>query len=386
MIRLGLIFFAIIAVPFVLAVLWLWPRYNYLTPKPFPFFAERVSQEPVIHSGLSSRLSESTDSKSSYTNINGPSLIQVPDWLPNPLGKYYLYFAHHKGEHIRMAYADDVRGPWTVHEPGTLALKDGGFPLAIDVDAAPGRSLQNLWNNYSIYVVRDILLLAYRSAVSDQSIRKERGIAKAQNSQLHIASPEVLVDNENQRLLLYYRGLAGKTAQYTGIAESLDGPPFSALPSIIHSNYLRIFSYRGNWFGLAMPGILYRSDTGVDNFLPREKLLFDPDMRHARLWLKGDILYVFWSRVGDTPERILVSAVDLTATDWNDWRVTQPQDLLRAELPWERSELAIESSLHGELGLAANELRDPFVFEADGHAYLQCACNGARGGLETIGL
>ena len=30
-------------------------------------------------------------------NINGPSLIRVPDWVANPLGRYYLYFAHHNG-------------------------------------------------------------------------------------------------------------------------------------------------------------------------------------------------------------------------------------------------------------------------------------------------
>ena len=28
-------------------------------------------------------------------NIQGPSLIRVPDWVENPLGKYYLYFADH---------------------------------------------------------------------------------------------------------------------------------------------------------------------------------------------------------------------------------------------------------------------------------------------------
>lgn len=27
-------------------------------------------------------------------------------------------------------------------------------------------------------------------------------------------------------------------------------------------------------------------------------------MCHAGLWLKGDTLYAFWSRVGNTPERI----------------------------------------------------------------------------------
>ena len=28
-------------------------------------------------------------------NINGPSLIRVPSWVKNPLGRYYLYVAHH---------------------------------------------------------------------------------------------------------------------------------------------------------------------------------------------------------------------------------------------------------------------------------------------------
>ncbi|TGP23371.1 hypothetical protein, partial [Mesorhizobium sp. M1D.F.Ca.ET.234.01.1.1] len=39
-------------------------------------------------------------------NINGPSLIRVPDWLPGRLGAYYLYFAHHTGTYIRLAFAD----------------------------------------------------------------------------------------------------------------------------------------------------------------------------------------------------------------------------------------------------------------------------------------
>jgi len=45
-------------------------------------------------------------------NINGPSLIRVPSWLPNPLGSLYLYFANHQGKSIRLAYADDIEGPW----------------------------------------------------------------------------------------------------------------------------------------------------------------------------------------------------------------------------------------------------------------------------------
>ena len=57
-------------------------------------------------------------------NIQGPSLIRVPDWVPAPLGRYYLYFADHKGRYIRLAHADRLEGPWQVHVPGSLQLED----------------------------------------------------------------------------------------------------------------------------------------------------------------------------------------------------------------------------------------------------------------------
>ena len=35
-------------------------------------------------------------------NINGPTVIKVPKWINDPLGRYYMYFAHHKGSHIKL--------------------------------------------------------------------------------------------------------------------------------------------------------------------------------------------------------------------------------------------------------------------------------------------
>ncbi|MCD6520797.1 MAG: hypothetical protein J7M05_12845 [Anaerolineae bacterium] len=58
---------------------------------------ERLSTNPIIHPGLDESIG---------SNINGPSLIRVPLWIKNPLGKYYLYFASHHGQYIRLAYAD----------------------------------------------------------------------------------------------------------------------------------------------------------------------------------------------------------------------------------------------------------------------------------------
>ncbi len=65
-------------------------------------FAENPIITPVLSPGIG-------------INIQGPSLIRVPAWIPNPLGRYYLYFADHKGSYIRLAYADELAGPWTIH-------------------------------------------------------------------------------------------------------------------------------------------------------------------------------------------------------------------------------------------------------------------------------
>ena len=83
--------------------------------KKIKVYAKRSKQNPIITSEMGHGIGG---------NINGPSLIKAPDWLPNPLGKYYLYFSHHRGTYIRMAYADRLEGPWTIYEHGVLHLEE----------------------------------------------------------------------------------------------------------------------------------------------------------------------------------------------------------------------------------------------------------------------
>ena len=71
--------------------------------------AVRLSAEPVVRPHMDDRMG---------SNINGPSLIRVPDWIEEPLGRYYLYFADHKGSYIRLACADALAGPWRMYTPG----------------------------------------------------------------------------------------------------------------------------------------------------------------------------------------------------------------------------------------------------------------------------
>ncbi len=78
----------------------------------------RLVDEPIIWPSLHPSIG---------VNIQSPSLIRVPEWVKGRLGAYYLYFADHKGSYIRLAYANDLAGPWKVHPPGSLHLAETDF-------------------------------------------------------------------------------------------------------------------------------------------------------------------------------------------------------------------------------------------------------------------
>lgn len=289
-----------------------------------------------------------------HLNINGPSLLRVPDWVENALGRYYLYFASHKGSRIEFAIADALEGPWRVHAGGALALEDTPFlhhPPSVppDVDRAALEKSRG----------RDV-----PSPFEDATLP-------------HIASPDVVVDSATRTLHLYYHGLDAFRKQPTRVAVSRDGIRFEPRSEKLAWPYLRMFPYRGIWYGMSMPGTFYRSDDGLTGF-ERGPTLFPREMRHAGLWLRGDELWVFWTRVGDAPERILLSTLDLAGA-WDEWRASDPSDVHRPTHPWEGADEPVEASVRSSIGRRVHQLRDPYVYVENEQAYLLYAVAGEAG-------
>ena len=348
----------------------LWPRTHYLPIHQLPFSAQRLADSPIITVAKSPRLIALAEAQG-YININGPTMIRVPDWVEQPLGKYYLYFSHHKGDFIRMAYADLIEGPWTVYEPGVLSLQQSGFPVNQVPALSVRAGLAELWDNFSIFIVRDSMLAIYQALVTDRERRKDRGLAVSQTRAPHIASPDIVVDNRNQRILMFFHGQRDSLSQITGIASSEDGLNFTATETTVTAVNTRYFAYGDQHYLLSSLGILFRSDNILGPYTPRDKSLFEVNLRHAAVMLEGDRLTVAWSKVGEAPERILLSQVDLSASNWNRWRATEAVELLVPELPWEGASLAPMPSMRGELVSVANELRDPYLFvDSDRKKYL----------------
>ena len=293
-------------------------------------------------------------------NIQGPSLIKVPEWIMDPLGKFYLYFADHKGAYIRLAYADDPRGPWTLHTPGSLQLADSFFPTKAP-PVPPG----------GVAKVRAALA---KAGINLDNL--EHDLIREMTAP-HIASPDVHIDNLNKSIVMYFHGLQGFGDQKTRVATSPDGINFAALPEILGRTYFRVFRWRGWTYSLAMPGQFYRSKDGLSNF-EKGPLLFNPNMRHSAVQVRGNSLYVYWTEVGETPEHIKLSTIELDGP-WQDWHESASQEILRPQLTWEGADQPLVPSVRSVAYKPVNQLRDPAIFEDAGKTYLLYAIAGESG-------
>ncbi len=318
------------------------------------------------------------------SNINGPSLIRVPDWIApanrtHPDANYYLYFGDHDGDFIRMAWSATIAGPYTLFNVHSGTATPRGV---LDLGGSDKISLAN---NLEIYD--------------------------------HISSPDVHVDDANQRIVLYFHGPAKHNGiggdgllQKTFVAYSNNGLDFNGAiePVYLALAYLRVFDYAGSTYGIASRGALYtapldpdtppsgfdfsrdlwnlESNSYTDNPF-QDDLNGDPSvhrLRHVALRVNGDVLEVFHSRVGDSPERILVTALDLTVpggiSAWNP--SYPPTEVLRPELEWEGTAHPLVPS-GGGAEINVQQLRDPCLFEdTDGVLYLLYSGQGE----EAIGI
>jgi hypothetical protein len=313
--------------------------------------ATRLPQNPLITLRSSASLGD---------NINGPTIIRVPSWIDKPLGRYYLYFAHHMGAFIRLAYADAITGPWKIYEPGVLPVTATAFYRP------PPDPPENLENFYT-----------------------------------HVASPEIHVDDANRRLVLWFHGWwtdgtmwpVGEPAarawarqhgyaQFTQSADSGDGVHFTVHPAITKSSYLRVFQHGGDFYSMSRLGLLLRSrdpfasfETGANAFRDGP---YAHRVRHVAVLRRDLTLYVFFTGIGDAPERVMMSTIDLTA-DWKAWKASAPIELLRPEAPYECPTLPNEPSEAGDIKGPARQLRDPGIFEENGRTYLFYSICGEQG-------
>ena len=376
-------------------------------------------------------------------NINGPSVIRVPDWIPaservNPNAVYYMYFAHHVGFNIRLAWAESLNGEWRLFNTGN----------------APDRAWGVNGNNTGTQTPRTGVLSLSSGNTGNNRVESNGG-SNLIAANGHIASPDVHVDNVNQRILMYYHAPYTEiNGQNTFIATSkyglnfnathqggesgvdLGGNPFGVRSVVPGGGYVRTFIISGQTFAFSNINELWRAprfnDAGELNTIANADsegglwnpsagfnavgenwwnspglTLFDQsanplrdfyasigeqpnDVRHVSVYTRTHIdpndtnVYLFYTARNDTPESIFLSVIDTAdgSTDTNDWTIDNQTVVLAPELDWEGVNNPLVASQNGaEIGV--RQLRDPYLFEDDdGQLYL--FYSGA--GEEAIGF
>ena len=241
-------------------------------------------------------------------------------------------------------FGRDHRAPWHVYEPGALRLEGSGFPTKSSEIDPPER---------------------FRRSVAIGDLRP------------HIASPDVHVDQARRQIVMHFHGLERDCTQTTRRAVSEDGLDFRDPRPTGADFYARVFEWHGVTYAAALEGWLYRSrDSGLS--FPDRARLGDPSTRHVAVFPFGDELFLVFSRIGDAPERLLISRI-LATGNWRDWRLSDPLELLRAEMPWEGAGEPVLPSRMGPADKRVNQLRDPFIFSEGGRLWLIYACAGESG-------
>jgi hypothetical protein len=289
----------------------------------------RLYNGPIISSKLSNSIGD---------NINGPSVIKVPNWIEKPLGKYYLYFASHNGKYIRLAYSNSLSGEWKIFEPGTLQINETTYCN-------------------------------------------------------HIASPDVHVDNMNKNIIMYYHGSnfgckdKNNRGQTSKVAISKDGINFKSNNEILGRSYFRVFEHDNNFFSIEKGSLIKRSNNRFKDFVPGPRLEL-PNARHFAPYVRNNVLYLFYSNIGDKPEKLVCSLIDLTE-DWLNWKVSNTQTILEPKTEYEGGHLKLEKSKKGKAKGKVRQLRDPAIFIDEGITYLLYSVAGesgiAIGKLEFVG-
>lgn len=275
-------------------------------------------------------------------NIQGPSLIEVLNWIDRPLGCFYFYCADHKGLYIWLAYADALTGLWRIYKPGSLRLSQTHFAQEeIEPTEQQSQTVEPVTAGLTLPHNLMLVLCIPR-----------------------IASLDVHVDEENQKIRMCLPELERFGVRLTRFGESPNGIDFIAHPLKLARPYLRVFAYEGVAFAMAMLSVFYRLKTGRADF-ERGPTLFPSTMCHAVLWRAGDTLWIFWTNVGDAPEHIPVSSIDLSL-GWMNWRGGADRPLAPS----------LRSVAYGRQG----QLRDPAIFDThDGTLHLLNALAGEVG-------
>lgn len=372
--------------------------------------------DPLVDQSTLSRVG----GQDSTLNIDGPSVIRLPNWIPaeeriHPSAVYYMYFAHHSGHDIRLAWSDSITGTWTLFNRGSAPDRAWGGSGNNTGTQTPGNGVLDIDLGDSYAGLGRVLTAdpVPSGTNPDGNIIGPWG---------HIASPDVFVDSVNERIVMYFHGNSNhRGVQKTFVTTSKYGLNFNPdhlggeaghgmRDTIISEYYMRLFEVDGRSFAFSNEGELWQApatnQAGQTNTIANadtEGGLWNPITSHAYQDIWWDEMplnsnpieqlyvnngqglndarhfgtytrthrdssdtnvYVFYTAREDAPESIFLTVIDTDGGSTNsaNWTPIGQRVILEPALDWEGADLPITTSQNGG-GIGLRQVRDPYIFE-----------------------
>jgi hypothetical protein len=299
-------------------------------------------------------------------NINGPTVISVPTWVKSrahPSARYYMYFSHHEGAYVRLAWAASLGGPWTLYNCGHDRVEGRSGRGAFDLDQ-----------------------------LSEDRRKMQSGLRLGSDTTwrgMHVASPDVHIDGQRFIMYVHMPVIGGEQAQMTFALHSRDGLRFELARHPDNADlvglgpaYFRVFTYHNRRYAVSPGGHVHAAKQGwgeAEAWQTGPRLFAVPCglprwpnggfkeawvARHLAVEVKGDVLTVYLSRAGDAPERILAADVALGGP-WRAWKAGPMREIHRAQEAWQGAAFEAQSSAGGIASGGVNQVRDPYLFTDD---------------------
>ncbi len=389
------------------------------------FEAVRIGEQPVFSEDNFKEIGiRSSNNSTGGLNINGPSVIKLPDWLPieervDSAANYYLYFAHHGGRDIRMAWSSEVMGPYHIFNMGSARDTN------VQGDKTPG------------------------SGVLDISLGNPN-VAFPFPQTGHIASPDIHIDHINRRIIMFFhaRNFRSDFSQNTFVATSRSGLNFNmpkyggesghgVVDQELGEFYFRVFQINGAYLGKPVVSTFAFSNGGklwvaplFDSIgnnatftntknpggmfsmkweeldYPLSKVMVTPQIqeegivlrsyhnydanspRHFAVHVDSNFIHVFYSARNDIPESIVAVGINLENLSLEDrvnplkWHVSKMEHLiLSPKLEWEMGNGIFKKSQNGT-SINVCEIRDPAILVDNEDIYMFYTGSGE----EAIGI
>ena len=109
-----------------------------------------------------------------------------------------------------------------------------------------------------------------------------------------------------------------------------------------------------------------------------------PNIRHSAVYVKENMLFLFYSCIGDSPESIFLVKINL-----DSWEAIKVEKILTPKTEYEGGNLPTMKSMPGSstlrYGGPVKELRDPYIYSENNRLYMLYSLAGECGiGLSQL--